>query len=100
MGSHNTIKPCSGVSEDSPRSIVVAEPRAYRLAVLASQQKFVCENPLAGRVGEGAGFERVLAVIGMLFLIGFKKEVSGIRAALPIAADIWCGSVQCRKSLP
>ena len=40
------------------------------------------------------------AVIGMLFLIGFDKEVFGVRAGLPISADIWCGSVQCRKSLP
>ena len=45
MGSHNTIEPWSGVSEDFPRSIVVAEPRAYRLASLASQKKFACENP-------------------------------------------------------
>ena len=37
------------------------------------------------------------AVIEMLFLIGFDKEVFGVRAGLPISADIWCGSVQCRK---
>ena len=43
---------------------------------------------------------RCPAVIEMRFLIGFDEEVSGVRAGFSIYADIWCRSVQCRKSLP